>query len=33
LNKDAPVHRPSHQVGQITSIPLLGGLHHQYARI
>jgi len=33
LNKDTPVHRPSQRLGRITSIALLGGLHHQYAWI
>jgi transposase InsO family protein len=33
LNKDAPVPRPIHAVGRIYASPILGGLHHQYARI
>ncbi len=33
LNKDAPIHRPNQRLGRIISIPILGGLHHQYARI
>jgi hypothetical protein len=33
LNKDAPIHRPNQQIGRIITIPILGGLHHQYARI
>ncbi|MDX1926111.1 MAG: hypothetical protein SFV81_06315, partial [Pirellulaceae bacterium] len=33
LRKDCPVHRPIEALGTIFSQPLLGGLHHQYARI
>jgi hypothetical protein len=33
LNKDAPVSRVINRVGNIFSHPILGGLHHQYARI
>jgi transposase InsO family protein len=33
LDKDAPVSRSVQRVGSIKSRPLLGGLHHQYARI
>jgi hypothetical protein len=33
LNKDAPRSRAVHQVGIIKSHAILGGLHHQYARI
>ena len=33
LNKDAPVARTVQPIGQITALPLLGGLHHQYVRI
>jgi transposase InsO family protein len=33
LNKDAPVSRIVGRVGTIVSHPILGGLHHQYARI
>ena len=33
LDKDAPIHRPNQQIGRIITIPILGGLHHQYARI
>jgi transposase InsO family protein len=33
LNKDAPIHRLVESVGAIVSRPILGGLHHQYARI
>jgi transposase InsO family protein len=32
LAKDAPLDRPVQSVGHIISVPLLGGLHHQYAR-
>jgi transposase InsO family protein len=33
LNKDAPVSRPVQRTGSIKSFPILGGLHHHYARI
>jgi hypothetical protein len=33
LGKDSPGHRPIQQVGQITTKPILGGLHHQYCRM
>ena len=33
LNKDAPIHRAIQDRGGIVSRPVLGGLHHQYARI
>jgi transposase InsO family protein len=33
LKKTAPVPRSVQRVGQITALPLLGGLHHQYVRI
>jgi hypothetical protein len=32
LHKDAPISRPIHQTGMIRSQPILGGLHHHYAR-
>jgi transposase InsO family protein len=32
LKKDAPVPRSIEPVGRISSIPILGGLHHQYCR-
>ena len=33
LNKDAPVSRTIERTGHILCRPILGGLHHQYARI
>jgi transposase InsO family protein len=33
LNKDAPVSRPVQRIGVINSRSILGGLHHQYARV
>ena len=33
LGKDAPIHRAVQAVGRIQARPVLGGLHHQYARI
>src|SRR5450631_2828325 len=33
LNKDAPMHRAVQCVGSIVSMPVLGGLHHRYARV
>jgi Integrase core domain len=33
LDKDAPVSRPVQRTGSITSSPILGGLHHHYARV
>jgi hypothetical protein len=32
LNKDAPISRASGTAGRILCRPILGGLHHQYAR-
>jgi len=32
LNKNTPLSRPRQTVGNIASIPILGGLHHQYVR-
>ncbi|MGX9431032.1 MULTISPECIES: integrase core domain-containing protein [Bradyrhizobium] len=32
LNKDAPISRPVHRTGAISSRAILGGLHHHYAR-
>jgi transposase InsO family protein len=33
LTKDTPLHRVVERLGNVTSRPLLGGLHHQYCRI
>ena len=33
LDKDAPFSRPVQRNGSITSFPILGGLHHRYARV
>jgi len=33
LDKDAPLGRSVQPIGSVVSIPLLGGLHHQYARM
>jgi hypothetical protein len=33
LNKDAPFSRAVQTVGRIAAEPVLGGLHHYYARI
>jgi transposase InsO family protein len=33
LDKDAPVSRPGQRTGSIKSFPILGGLHHHYARV
>jgi transposase InsO family protein len=33
LDKDAPVFRPVQRTGRIKSLPILGGLHHHYARV
>ena len=33
LGKDTPIHRAVQAVGRIQPRPVLGGLHHQYARI
>ena len=33
LGKDTPIHRAVQAVGRIQARPVLGGLHHQYARI
>ena len=33
LDKDAPVSRPVQQTGIISSLPILGGLHHHYVRV
>ena len=33
LGKDAPCRRPVERLGHIVAYPVLGGLHHRYARI
>jgi hypothetical protein len=33
LDKDAPVSRPVQRTGSVKSFPILGGLHHHYARV
>jgi hypothetical protein len=33
LDKDAPVSRSGQRTGSIKSFPILGGLHHHYARV
>jgi hypothetical protein len=33
LHKDAPVPRKILPIGRVVSVPILGGLHHQYVRI
>jgi len=33
LDKNAPDFRLPHKLGRIASIPILGGLHHQYVRV
>jgi transposase InsO family protein len=33
LDKDAPWHRPIQHTGNVTSRPILGGLHHHYVRV
>jgi transposase InsO family protein len=33
LNKDPPISRPVQRTGVISSRPILGGLHHHYARV
>jgi hypothetical protein len=33
LKKDAPCRRPIERFGDIVAYPILGGLHHRYARI
>ena len=33
LNKDAPMSRVAETAGRISCRPILGGLHHQYARV
>jgi hypothetical protein len=33
LNKDCPLERPIQRFGSVVAIPVLAGLHHQYARM
>jgi hypothetical protein len=33
LDKNAPDFRRPHKLGSIASVPILGGLHHQYVRV
>jgi hypothetical protein len=33
LAKDAPISRPIARIGRIIAEPMVGGLHHRYARI
>lgn len=33
LGNDSPIARPVEKVGRIVALPVLGGLHHRYARI
>jgi hypothetical protein len=33
LQKDAPLHRAVQRSGDIATVPILAGLHHQYVRI
>ena len=33
LNKDPPLHRAIQRSGTVVAVPVLGGLHHRYARI
>ena len=33
LGKDAPISRPIPRLGRIIAEPMVGGLHHRYARI
>ena len=33
LDKDAPISRPVERTGNISSRPILGGLHHHYVRV
>jgi transposase InsO family protein len=33
LDKDAPDFRETQMSGRVTTLPILGGLHHQYVRV
>jgi hypothetical protein len=33
LGKDAPISRPIEHFGRVIAEPMVGGLHHRYARI
>jgi hypothetical protein len=33
LGKDTPLTRPIERIGRIKAQPMVGGLHHRYARI
>jgi hypothetical protein len=33
LGKDAPISRPIERFGHVIAEPMVGGLHHRYARI
>ena len=33
LAKDAPISRPIERFGRVIAEPMVGGLHHRYARI
>ena len=33
LEKDAPLGRPVQAIGSLATVPLLGGLHHEYVRM
>ena len=33
LSKDAPLPRTVQPIGRISSVPILGGLHHKYGRM
>jgi transposase InsO family protein len=33
LHKDAPLHQAIQRSGIVVAVPVLGGLHHRYARI
>jgi hypothetical protein len=33
LGKDAPISRSIEEIGRINAQPMVGGLHHRYARV